>query len=130
VEDVVGSSPTTLWSSRPSTNPLYYRGQRKPAVYHARRRIRCSGLNSDLHNELHVVDSPLCTCPLGVNETAEHFFMRCPKFNEQRRVMLADLGTLDIREPTEQILLFGDENRSLVDNAKLFEVTSTKRFST
>ena len=57
---------------RPIPNPLFYRGQRIPAVHHARMCISCSGLNSHLHHELHVVDSPVCTCPLAEDETAEH----------------------------------------------------------
>jgi hypothetical protein len=118
---------------RPPANPLFYRGSRFSAVHHARMRIRCSGLNSDLHNVLHVVDSPLCTCQLGVDETVEHFFLRCPKFAVQRQAMLADLALLNVREPTEQILLFGIGNSSLAHNTKLFEtihkyITSTKRF--
>ena len=97
---------------RPIPNHLFYRGQRIPAVHHARIHISCSGLNSHLHHELHVVDSPLCTCPLAEDETAEHYFCRCPRYTNQCQVMLDELNQLDLRNPTARTLLCGDGSAS------------------
>ena len=119
---------------RPTANPLYYRGKRLPAVYHSRMRIGCSGLNSDLHHGLHVVDSPNCThCNLGVEETAEHFLLKCPKFQTERQMMLNKLQNIQVLDPSVDILLQGDPTTNLTTNAETFKhvhdyITMTKRF--
>jgi hypothetical protein len=119
---------------RPIPNPLFYRGSRIPAVHHARMIIKCSGLNSDLHNHLHVVDSPMCTCPMTEEETAEHFFCRCPRYTNQRQVMLNELGQKGFNNPSANTILCGDENRTLQENTDLFVIIhkyilDTKRFT-
>jgi hypothetical protein len=63
---------------RPRANKLFYLGNRQAAVIHAKMRIGCSMLNSDLHFNLHVVDNPNCRCLMTKYETAEHFFTTCP----------------------------------------------------
>ena len=59
---------------------LYYYCERWPCVHHTRMRIRCSKLNNDLFNNLHIIDSPSGTCGVQ-NENVEHFFLYCPHFN-------------------------------------------------
>ena len=61
----------------------YYYGQRWANVHHSRMRIGCSGLNYDLHTNLHVINSPSCRCG-APQETANHYFMECILYDDQR----------------------------------------------
>jgi hypothetical protein len=119
---------------RPATNPLYYRGDRRTAVTHSRMRIGCSGLNSDLCNHLHVIESPSCTCPSGEDETAKHFLLHCQKYTAERLLMLATLAQLNYNNPTVDLLLRGSPQRHVTHNAEIFRavhtfIVSTKRFT-
>jgi hypothetical protein len=119
---------------RPTVNPLFYRGERRMAVFHSRMRIGCSKLNSDLCNRLHVIESPTCTCPAGVDETAEHFLLSCPKYLAERQIMLNSLAQLNHVNPNLNLLLNGDPTFPLLHNAEIFKVVhsyiaATKRFS-
>ena len=57
-------------------NVLYYYDERWASMHHARIRMGCSKLNSDLCFKLHVSDDPSCKCghPL---ENNHHFFFIC-----------------------------------------------------
>jgi hypothetical protein len=55
-------------------DPLYYYGGRLEAAIHARLRINNSPLKAHLCINLNVIDSPLCPCGNGQNETSKHFF--------------------------------------------------------
>jgi uncharacterized protein (DUF1499 family) len=97
-------------------------------------RVKCSRLNADLHHELHVVDSPLCTCQLAQEETPEHYFSVCPKYTNERQVMKDELNRLELVNPTTKTLLCGDENLSLDQNTNLFNIVhqyimAMKRFT-
>ena len=118
--------------SLPKRNIMYYFGGRRESVIQARMRIRNSPLKADLFRFLHVIDSPLCPCPMGVEEDAKHFFFNCPLFQEQRRVLVADLlpYTFENIEP----LLFGLPEQDHVTNIHIFSavhkyIKDTKRFS-
>jgi hypothetical protein len=118
---------------RPPSNPLYNRGDRRTAVTHSRMRIGCSGLNYDLCNQLHVIESPSCTCPSGEDETAKHFFLHCQNYIAERRTMVNTLAQLDYNHPTVDLLLSGNPDRHVTHNAKIFKavhsfIVSTKRF--
>jgi hypothetical protein len=118
---------------RPTTNPLYYRGVRRPAVSHSRMRIGCSSLNADLCHELHVLDSAACTCASGEDETADHFFLHCPRYTEERRTMITGLAQLNHQDPNLELLLYGDRTDSTAHNAAVFTIvqqfiTDSKRF--
>jgi hypothetical protein len=118
---------------RPTTNPLYYRGARRAAVTHSRMRIGCSSLNANLSQELHVIDSPACTCPDGEEETAEHFFLKCQTYEAERRILLQGLAVLDHPNPNIDLLLYGDRTKSIIHNSEVFKlahtfITDTKRF--
>ena len=64
--------------------PKYcYTGKRKLQILHTRIRTGCSSLNFDLYSK-NIVDSPLCTCGSGNIENADHFFLRCPLYINQR----------------------------------------------
>jgi hypothetical protein len=107
---------------------LYY-GERWPNIMHARLRMGCSKLKSDLFYNLHVIDDPLCTC--GQRETAEHFFLHCPKYMELREQLIYKI---DCVEPvTIDTLLYGNKDLSRNDNLEIFRIVhlfikKTKRF--
>ena len=118
---------------RPRANPLVYRGERRTAVSHSRMRIGCSSLNADLCRELHVLDSPACTCPSGDDETANHYLLKCPTYTDERQIMLARLVLIDHREPNLDLLLNGDQTQTLDHNTKVFKIVhqfikTSKRF--
>ena len=111
-------------------NPLYYYGQRWPTIHHARMHIGCSQLNFDLCRNLHVIDSPFCTCGAPL-EDAFHFFFICPRFDIHR----AKLRGL-VEEMCPFVLdnvLFGDPNLSFKPNSVVFDavhefIIDTQRF--
>ena len=90
------------------TNILYFYGQRWPSVHHARMRIGCSKLNSDLFYNLHVVNSPSCSCGHEV-ENSEHFLFYCSLFEDQRTIMMNQLHFII---PSIENLLYGDNTLS------------------
>jgi hypothetical protein len=117
--------------SLPKRNIMYYFGGRRESTMHARMRIRNSPLKADLFRFLHVIDSPLCPCNMGVEEDAKHYFFNCPLFNEQRRVLVADLLPY-IFERVEP-LLFGLPDDDHITNIHIFTavhkyIKDTKRF--
>ena len=109
---------------------LYYYGSRWPSVHHARIRIGCSKLNSDLCNNLHVTDSSQCDCGALV-ENAQHYFLECPFFNENRISLFNQIGELTIINTN--ILLYGNAELNMDENKRVFDavheyIISTKRF--
>jgi hypothetical protein len=97
----------------------YYTGTRKWAVHHARMRLSCSLLNSDLCKTIHVVASPSCSCGHG-NEDAYHFFRECPHYDATRIRFLEELeafGAFSIKT-----ILFGAEELSVAQNVDLFNL--------
>jgi hypothetical protein len=118
---------------RPTANPLYYRGGRRAAVTHSRMRIGCSSLNADLNRELHVIDSPACTCATGEEETAEHYFLQCQTYAAERQTLLLGLALLDHPNPNTDLLLYGDRTKLINHNAEIFKlvqqfITDSNRF--
>jgi hypothetical protein len=119
---------------RPTTNPLFYRGDRRLAVSHSCMRIGCSSLNADLCRELHVVESPACTCPSGDEETADHFLLHCQNYADERRPLLQGLTLLEHPNPSAKLLLYGDRTKPIAHNAEIFQIVrqflfDTKRFT-
>ena len=101
---------------------LYYYGQRWANVHHSRMRIGCSGLNYDLHTNLHVINSPSCRCG-APQETAYHYFMECILYDDQR---------LELIDVVSAICPF-EFNLSYKDNCRIFDAVHkylevTKRF--
>ena len=117
----------------PIRPPVHYYTciSRKADILLCRIRNFASGLNSDLYNN-HVNDSPVCAC--GIIETASHYFLFCPIFNNQRTIMLNSIiqhipvDLIDIN-----LLLYGSNqlpltvNTSIIKNVQTF-ISSTKRF--
>ena len=66
---------------------LYNAGLCKGQILHARLRLECSSLNSDLFRK-HIVPSLSCQC--GGFESATHFFFTCPIFTNARQRYLPD----------------------------------------
>ena len=93
-------------------------------------RIGCSGLNYDLHTNLHVINSPSCRCG-APQETANHYIMECILYDDQR---------LELRDVVSAIcpfefktLMHGNEDLSYKDNCRIFDAVHkylevTKRF--
>ena len=92
---------------------FYNAGSRKGQILHARLRLECSSLNSDLFRK-HIVPSPSCQC--GGFESATHFFFTCPIFTNARQRYLPD----NLENFTARELLFGKENATEQDNQSLF----------
>ena len=118
---------------RPKVNPVFFKGDRRTAVIHSRMRVGCSSLNSDLSHRLHVIDSPACTCPPGVDETAEHYFLNCSNYRAERQTMLTSLAQLNHNNPRIDLLLHGDREKSVPHNTEIFSIvhsyiTATRRF--
>lgn len=110
---------------------VYYYGERWPSVHHARMRIGCSKLNSDLCYNLHVINNPTCECG-APEETTYHYFFECPNFNADRVNLLNAVSP--VTNVTLDALLYGLPTLSLCQNQAVFRavhsfITSTHRFS-
>jgi hypothetical protein len=77
-----------VFKSRLNLNIIYdkptfvYVGSRLGHIFHARIRMGCSALNSDLFRK-NIVNSPHCTC--GAIETPTHYLLNCPHYNIPRQ---------------------------------------------
>jgi hypothetical protein len=108
---------------------LYY-GERWTNIMHARLRMGCSKLKSDLFYNLHVIDDPYCTC--GQIETAKHFLLHCPIYADLRENLLS---SIDFIIPiTIDTLLYGNNELSRNNNLEIFKIVhlfikKSKRFN-
>ena len=113
--------------------PYYYLvGDRLFSILHARIRNKCSNLNHDLFQN-HIVNSPYCSCG-EYDETAFHYFLKCPKFNNERADMIHSLHLNDLPIDINS-LLYGNDRMTVLKNRKLFEIVEnfikkSKRFTT
>ena len=98
----------------------YYFGERKLQILHTRLRLNCSSLNSDLFSKS-MVNSPLCTC--GSVENAEHFLLKCHKYDNFRNILFTSLPLLP--NLTLNILLCGDINVSYETNILILNAVHT-----
>ena len=94
-------------------------------------RLRNSLLKSDLADELHVIQSPLCDCGSGEVEDAKHFFFRCTRYNAFRTVLVQDLLPLIIDEVDH--LLYGVPDTDHLTNILVFDavhkyIRNSRRF--
>ena len=111
--------------------PSYFiNGDRYLSILHARIRNNCSYLKNDLYIN-YLSPSPNCGCA-NVREDAEHFFFRCPYFEDKR---IAVFHSINIFHPLNlQKILFGDDPLSDNDNLVLFNaiqnfITDSGRFT-
>ena len=79
-------------------------------------RLNCSNLNNDLFN-LHVVDSPICSCTFPI-EDAKHYFLGCPLYTAERIKLVNCINQLT--ECTLHTILFGNDNLSFESNCEIF----------
>jgi len=105
----------------PSTKPWFSMGDRRLSMIHARLRMGCSNLNSDLCN-LHIQDNADCLCG-SQNENAEHFFFDCPLFRHPRNELMQYLDNL--LPPNTvinlELLLNGSDNFITNVNTDMFD---------
>ena len=112
--------------------PIWYsRGDRQSNIWHARLRMKCSKLNDDLFSHIHVVEAPTCSCGFR-RETAKHFLLDCPLYNNDRAVMLSDLNEIGFKATTKNVL-FGNTSYSNDLNCQAVDIIqtyfrATKRF--
>ena len=94
---------------------FYFDGKRLGQIYHARLRTNCSSLNQHLFSK-NIIESPLCAC--GEVEDTKHFLFDCQYFQNLRHELFNKITT--ICQPTVNILLFGSEQLSEIENRQIF----------
>ena len=113
--------------------PVWYSyGDRKYNIVLCRLRNRCSILKADLFR-CSLVDSPACQCGFP-NETCQHFFFSCSKYNDHRLVLFSSIEEIGILNASLNLLLCGSQAFSLVQNKKIVDfvlqfIKQTKRFN-
>ena len=112
------SFKSNLSKSVKETNVLYYYGHRWAGIHHARLRIGCSKLKHDLYHNLHVIDSPTCTCGAEI-EDATHFFLYCPNYDELRETLYEKLTPF--RAFNIDAILHGDKDLAVESNQVVFD---------
>ena len=108
---------------------FFYVGSRLGHIVHARIRIGCSALNSDLFRK-NIVNSPHCTC--GAIEIPTHYLLNCPHYKIPRQRHIFALN-LHIPLSTELLLVGSNEltinqNTEIVLSVQKF-ILSSKRFT-
>ena len=111
-----------LNTGKPEKPILYYYGERWACIHHARLRIGCSMLKSDLCFNLHVTDDPSCACGFQT-ENALHFFLNCNRYLEIRRGLITAITSITACSLTH--ILYGDPEISYLDNKAVFEAVHT-----
>ena len=106
-----------LNQGRKSVNELFYKGERKLAVLHARLRMGCSKLNFDLFKNS-LKESPECACGNG-NEDAFHYFCECNFFITQRNTLHSKI--IHFAPFNIQTLLFGCKTCTNQQNETIFD---------
>ena len=128
-------------------NKLYSYGHGLSKVNHCRIRLGLSHLNSQIRYNL--VDSPNCSNPDcgGTTESEEHYFLICPKFNNERRLLLENISNKlfpNVHHNTFitlmpkyvcKVLVEGSIDASYGENISILDdvfkyIDSTKRFNT
>jgi hypothetical protein len=116
---------------------IYYYGSRWANIHHARLRMHCSALNSDLHHYLHVRNNSICSCGY-ICEDVCHFVCYCPIYTNERNVMVDALNHVGLGVvngiPHLKLLLNGDKTLTLNAQRELFEIfhnflKSSQRFA-
>lgn len=116
------------------SNPLYLLGKRKYQIIMAQMRLNFSDLNSHLFDK-HCIPSPLCDCRQS-DETVEHYFLECSRYDEQRNDLLSALYDLVAEYNIDfdiNMVLNGSPTISNEDNVKLTQavhdyIQGTQRF--
>ena len=128
--DSISSFKAKLKQRDPPSNRLFYIGPRHANIIMSRLRIGCSSLNSDLCNNLHVIDIQSCRCG-HYKEDLSHFLLFCPLYRDAR---LKLFNNIDITIDDPFILLNGSNDLSFDANCTLINavaqfIVETNRFS-
>ena len=104
-------------ANKPEKTILYYYGERWTGIHHARLRMGCSSLNSDLFLNLHVIENPSCSCGYPV-ENALHYFLYCNLYRDIRTVLINSISNLTLC--SIEHILYGDPQLNLTANQAIF----------
>jgi hypothetical protein len=123
VQNLPSTESFKAWRKRLSNKKeaLYYYGTRLESAIHARMRMLNSPLKAHLHDNLHVIESPLCPCGAGVPETSRHFLFECALFVNQREELTNNLLPLVITPRNYKHMLFGIPNNDHITNMHVFD---------
>jgi hypothetical protein len=100
--------------------PHYSTGNRRNQILICRLRVGNADLNSNLF-ERNMADNSTCACE-EEDETTEHFLINCELYNDQRQIMLQELG-MNPQEITTDLLLKGSSDLSERRNKGIIEAT-------
>ena len=110
-----------LLLNSPQPNPIYYVGDRKLNVIHARIRMKCSLLCAHLADR-HIIDDASCRCG-HTREDSLHYFFVCNLYNIPRALLHQEI----LRFTTFNLhtVLYGDNTLSYLENKVIFEAVQT-----
>ena len=114
---------------RPKLSPVFGSQNNQGVVFLNRLRVRFSHLNEHKfgHGFLDTLD-PFCRCRTNTIESTQHFLLHCSIYSHSRQSLFDSLHTLDIVIfplcPSKlcRLLLFGDENLSLIINRSILNL--------
>ena len=87
--------------------PVYiFKNRRREAVIH-RLRVGHVGVKQYLY-KIRAVDTPLCDCNSGREESIYHYIFECSLYRLQRREMLRELGKHGVNRTTLRVILGGE----------------------
>ena len=86
---------------------LYNHGIRYWNCVHARLRIGCRALNDHLYSNLHVNNTPNCSCGAS-SETVFHYSLQCDRFEDEREQLFQNISLFT--NINISIILYGDTN--------------------
>ena len=107
----------------------YFFGNSKSQILHARLRLRCSSLGSDLYrNHLSNSDTCMyCSCP----ETAEHYLLHCRKFYNERTLTIHEINVAtNVDTLLKECPMYDDITNRDIFSAVQEYIRLTKRFDT
>ena len=94
-----------------------------------RLRVEFSDLRSHRFRHNFNCASPLCLCQTGIEDN-EHYFLHCPRFAYQRKIMLdlvCRITNINIMRQSSKelcnLLLYGDSNSNVMINRVILEAT-------
>ena len=128
--DSIDSFKRQISRNKTAVPKYFYTGNRKLQSLHTRLRTGCSSLNHDLFVKS-ISDTPLCSCRSGHVENAEHFFLSC-NFYRDNRIELFRIVS-QYCHASLHVFLHGDESLSYETNPVIFEavykyIQNSKRF--
>ena len=110
---------------RSSPNSVYNRDNPKGLKFVTRLRLGLSHLREHKFKySFQDTINLLCSCGIDI-ESTEHFLLHCPKFVNERRILLSTIGNINYKllENTDsnltQTLLFGNTLFDITDNTNI-----------